>query len=296
MGDQFDVIEVGERGRRRSIGLVVVFVLLLVPIVGLIVSREPEPQPPPEAVLPAPSPIRSLTRMENDTPSNLTAPVTTKGGDEVIEVVFPHGVRAEVRYPARLGLADLGSRPFQGVWVGERYREFVAPYNGEIEITRGGEPLRSYAPNVTLWPRQAGSRSYGQVLLFEFGPWRLAMYDRGEGLTFDQRTALARALRGTVTKDGYLVLSAKTDIRLAEPGDTAEGDPAGPQLRFGGGVGPMLALVPTPDCRRQARQTTAISGRGRPADTVCRDGVLVAATGPHWFRRLAVEEIRITLK
>ncbi|MEV0621205.1 hypothetical protein AB0I81_48305 [Nonomuraea sp. NPDC050404] len=293
MADQFDVIEAGERGRRRWIWLVVVLALLLVPVVSLILSRDPEPRPPSAGS--DPSPIRSLTTIDNP-PNILNAPVREKGGDEIMQVVFPHGVRAEVRYPAALGLDEMGSRPYRGGWVAGNFRQFVAPYGGEVEVTRGGQPIRNYAPNVSLWPRQAGSGLYGQVLLFAFGPWRLAMFDRGEGLTFDQRVALAQNLKGRVTKEGYLVLTAEAGVRLAEPGEAEQGEPVGPQLWFGGGGRDIVALVPTPDCANKQRPPGAIGGRGRPVETACRDGVLVAATGSPEFRETAVSGIRVKLK
>ncbi|WP_153264825.1 hypothetical protein [Nonomuraea phyllanthi] len=294
MTDRFDVIEAGERGRRRWIGLVVLLALVLVPIVSLVASRDPGPEPLPPAT-PTPGAIRSLTRIEG-APNILNVQARAKGGDEVIEVVFPDGVRAEVRYPAELGLDEMGSRPFQGAWIDGRYRQFMAPYSGAFEVTRGGEPIRNYAPNVTLWPRQAGSGMYGQVLLFAFGPWRLAMYDRGQGLTFDQRVALAKGLKGRVTKNGYLVLSARKPVRLARPGETVQGMPVGPQLWFGGGAGEMVTLVPTPGCDKHAVPPSVIKGRGRPVDSVCRDDVLVAVTGQQEFRKKAIEGIRVTMK
>ncbi|MGP3917434.1 hypothetical protein [Nonomuraea sp. 10N515B] len=293
MVDQFDVIEAGQSGRRRWIGLVVVVAVLAVPVIGLIASRDPEPLLPTQ---PTPEPIRSLTRLDSP-PNVLQVPSrAAKGGDEVIEVVFPHGVRAEVRYPAELELAGMGSRPFQGVWIDGSYRQLVAPYGGEVEITRGGQPIRNYASNVTLWPRQAGSGSNGQVLLFAFEKWRMAMYDRAQGLAFEQRLAVARSLKGTVTKGGYLVLSAGGTVRLAEPGETAQGDPVGPQLWFGGGASEMIALVPTPGCAKKSRVPNVIDGRGRPAESVCRGDVLVAVTGPARFRQMAIEGIRVTVK
>ncbi|MEV0378361.1 hypothetical protein [Nonomuraea sp. NPDC050643] len=293
MADQFDVIEAGERGRRRWIGLVVVLALLLIPVVGLLTSRDPEPESSP--AMPGPEPIRSLTTLSS-APNLLNPPATVKGGDEVIRVVFPHGVRAEVRYPAELDLDDMGVRPFQGAYVDGSYRQFVAPYGGEIEITRGGKPIRNYAANVSLWPRQAGSGSQGQVLLFTFEEWRLAMYDRGVGLTFEQRRDLAENLKGRVTKDGYLVLSAGGSTRLTKPGDVADGEAVGPQLWFGGGAREMVALVPTLDCKKYTGTPRVVQGRGRPVDSVCRGDVLVAVTGPEPFRRQAIKGIRVTLK
>ncbi|MET8863297.1 hypothetical protein ABZW11_10120 [Nonomuraea sp. NPDC004580] len=293
MADRFDVIEAGGRGRRRWVGVTVVVALVVICAVNLLNRREPAPMTDAEG--PTPAPIRSLTRVHSE-PNILTAPATREGGDRVLRVVFPDGARGEVRYPAELGLAEMGSRPFWGGWVDGRFRQFVAPYLGEVEITRGGQPIRNFTSNVTLWPRQAGGGSYGQVLLFAFGPWRLAVHDRGPGLTFEQRMTLARQMKGRVTKDGYLVLSAGKDVRLAPPGTVVQGYPAGPQLWFGGGMGELVALVPTPGCASKAKMPAITDGRGRRGEMVCRGDVLVAVTGPPEFRRTVLDDLRITLR
>ncbi|MFG3440336.1 hypothetical protein ACGF0J_24055 [Nonomuraea sp. NPDC047897] len=291
MADQFDVIESGRRGHRRWIGLVVVAVLVAVPVAGLVVSREPEP--PPLGVVP--QPIRSLRTLSN-APNALYPRAKVKGDDEIVRVVFPDGTRGEVRYPAELGLDRLGVRPFRGVWIDGAYRRLVAPYGGEAEVSKGGQPIRSLTPDVQLWPRQPGSGAYGQVLLFAFGSWRMALYDRFDGLTFEQRMAAAERLRGRVTKDGYLVLSGGGPVRLGEPGDVAQGDPVGPQLWFGSVVGDMVAVIPLPGCAKGSQVPEMMDRGHRPAEAVCRDGVQVAATGGREFVERAVKEIRITLK
>ncbi|NRQ37464.1 hypothetical protein HII36_37365 [Nonomuraea sp. NN258] len=295
MTDQFDVIEAGERGRRRWIGLVVVLALLLVPVIGLLASRDPEP-PGPGPATAAPDPIQSLTRIDS-VPNMLHPPASTKAGLEVIQVTFPDGRRAEVRYPPELELSEMGVRPYQGVRIDGQYRPLVAPYSGAIEVTRGGKPIRSFAPNVTLWPHPPGSGTFGEVLLFEFGPWRMTLEDRQDGLTFEQRAAAAEHLRGKVTKDGSLVLSGGGNVELAGPGETERGRPVGPQLWFGGGAVSMVALVPTPNCAKLAdRLPVAIIARGRPTSSVCTGDVLVAVAGPEEFRAKALAGIRITLK
>ncbi|MFI6919487.1 hypothetical protein ACIBIZ_05990 [Nonomuraea spiralis] len=291
MSDQFDVIEAGGRGRRRWIGLAVVLTLLVIPAVSLLLSRDPG------SGLPAPSstaPIRSLTRIDNG-PHALRVPARTKGHDEIIDVVFPDGRRAEVRYPADLDLNELGVRPFQGAWIDGQFRRLGVPYNGVAEVTGGGRPIRSYGPDVTLWPRQPGSGGEGQTLLFVFGQWRMVMQDPGQGLTFDQRMALARELHGRTTKDGFLVLSGKGSVRLAGPGATAQGDPVGPQLWFGGGVREVVALVPIPDCARKARLPSVIAGRGYPGEWTCQGDVEIAVAGSTDFRKRALAGIRVTL-
>lgn len=290
MADQFDVIEAGGRGRRRWIVLAVVLALAGVPVIGLLTSRDPVPE-----VVREPSAIQSLTTAAG-VPNVLRAQAKVKDGMALLRVVFPHGVRAEVRYPAELGLDRLGSRPFLGLWVDGQYRQLVAPHNGDIEVTKGGQPIRSFGRHVTLWPRQPGSGSYGQVLLFAFGPWRMAMYDRQQGLDFDLRVALAGGLKGKVTEDGYLVLTGDDRVRLARPGDTAMGDPVGPQLWFGGGASDMVVLLPSPGCARVRSLPYGIRGRGRPVRNVCRDGVRVAALGDDAFVDRALREIRVTVK
>lgn len=294
MAEQFDVIEAGGRGRRRLIGLLVVLALLGVPAVSLLASRDPGPRAAPGAD-PGPSPVRSLTRVES-APNLLNARATAKDGVETIRVVFPDGTRARVRYPAELDLDRLGSRPFQGLWVDGEYRQLIAPYNGELEITQGGEPIRSFAGHVTLWPRQAGSGSRGQVLLFAFGSWRMAMYDWPQGLDFERRLLVARELRGSVTGDGYLVLSGSRRVKLARPGDTALGAPAGPQLWFGGGATDMVALIPTPDCGEARGLPRAVRGRGHRVKETCRSGVRVVAVGDDRFVDRALDGIRITVE
>ncbi|GAA4534987.1 hypothetical protein [Nonomuraea ferruginea] len=295
MADQFDVIEAGERDRRRPIGLLVVLALLGASVAGLILSRGPDPAPEREPPREAAAPIRSLTRVDSR-PNLLHPEADEKKGTARIEVTFPDGVRATVRYPAELRLDRLGLRPFQGVWVDDEFRQLTAPYNGELEITRGGEPIRSFGDNVTLWPRQAGSGSFGQVLLFAFGPWRMAMYDRPPGLGFDQRLAVASGVRGRVTGDGHLVLSGSGRVRLAAPGDTERGEPVGPQLWFGGGATDMVALIPTPGCEKARGLPRGVRGRGHPVADVCRDGMRVVAMGDDAFVGKALDGIRISVK
>ncbi|WP_084959356.1 hypothetical protein [Thermoactinospora rubra] len=289
MGEQFDdVIEAGTRGRKRVIGIVVLAVLVAVPVVGLVASDDA----PPEMPEPVPQPIGSLTTVTAE-PNILTPKVRVKGRTHLIDVVFPDGRRATVRYPAELRLDRLGVRPAQGGWLeGDEpeFRQLVAPYGGEVEVTKGGRPIRSMTGNVTLWPRQAGGEG-GQVLLFAFGPWRLALYDRPLGLTFEQRMAWARNLRGRVTGDGYLVLSARRPLRLAGPGEAA-----GPQLWFGTSADRMVVLMPVPSCSRPIREPPVLAEPVSAAGHACRDGVYIGVTGPEEFVGKAVKGLRIRLE
>ncbi|MFI6479686.1 hypothetical protein ACIBH1_17265 [Nonomuraea sp. NPDC050663] len=292
MSEPFDVIEAGSKDRRRRLGAGLLLALAVIVVIGLLSTRGSGP-PEPKAS-PTPTPTAVVT-----TP-NVISPVARRDGDdEVIDVVFPDGTAAEVRYPRQLGLAAMGVRPMLGGWLdGEMtmYRQLVAPYAGQAEVSRGGQALRNLTDNVTLWPRQPGGGS-GQVLLFAFGDWRLALYDRSQGLTFEQRMTWARNLTGKVTDDGFLVLSAKEPLRLAEPGESGwSREPAGPQLWFGPPEGPTVVLVPTPVCRANPRPPSAlIQSRGR-FTYLCRDGLSIGASGTGDWVTQAIEGIRVRLK
>jgi hypothetical protein len=292
VADQFDMIEAGQNNRRRWIGIAALAVLLAVPVVSVLTSRDPEPAPPPPPAPTSRAPLTTITSAQNA----LHVKPVRRGGDEIIQVVFPHGLRAEVRYPAALRLADLGSCPSHGIWAdGEGYPEYrplTTPYHGDYEITRGEEPLRRLTGNVTLWPRPPGAGATGQVMLFEFGKWRLAMYDARRSLAFETRMAIAERLRATVTKDGYLVLSASGPVRMARPGEGRRSAPAGPQLWFGGVGSDTLGLIPAPDCSLPDVPASVASASPH-SRAVCRGDILVAAAGSKEFVDTAVEKIRV---
>jgi hypothetical protein len=318
----------------------VVVALVAVPVVGLVVSREPD------RAMPAATPGPTLTRIDPN--PNVLYPVAEREGrHEVIHVVFPDGMAARVSYPAELGLAGMGVRPYQGAWLelsagaaeggkpgqgepgpgeseqGERadgqseraaggedsggagqadwvalpprFRELTAPPGGEAAVGAGGPMIRKLADNVTLWPKQPGSTMYGQTLLFAFDPWRIALRDRRQGMTFEERTAWAANLRGTVTPAGFLVLSAEAPVRLARPGEVVRKRPVGPQLLFGGGMGDVVALVPTPHCAVAGGLPATVDGRGRTAKGVCRDGVYIAASGGKEQVERVLKGVRVKL-
>ncbi|MEU7896212.1 hypothetical protein AB0B45_25570 [Nonomuraea sp. NPDC049152] len=287
-----DVIEAGTPRRRRWIGIVVLAAVLAVPAVSLLISRGPDDRPaagPPPAAAPG-----SATDRQDRAPNILRAEARTVGDEESIDVVFPDGTKAGVRYPAVLRLAARGSRPYQGAWIsGERamFRKLYAPLDG---LPEGGTRIRSMTGNVSLWTARDG-----QVLIFEFGRWRIALQDRRDGLTFEQRMEWAHALKGRVTREGYLVLSARDPVHLSKPGDRLGGEPAGPGLLFGGellgGRDELVSLVLTPDCERNSGIPPELRRDATYADGVCRGDVFVSAAGQEAFVRAALRGIKVKL-
>ncbi len=294
-GKSLDVVEQGQRGR-RWVGVTVVAALIALPLVGLLYGRSAT-APPPELAAPATAP-----RVPAPTTSaaNAVFPRTHDDGDtRTIRVTFPDGTKAQVQYPARMYLAELGVRPYIGATLaleGEmaEFRSLSAPYRGQEEVSQGGSMIRDLTDDVTLWPGPAGVPSAGSVLLFRFGGWRLALQDEREGLTFEQRLAWARNLRGRVTRDGFLVLSARAPLRLARPGEIHGGVVAGPQLWIGHGTGPLIVLTPTPDCERRALTPLVVKRRPDASGGVCHGDIHLSVSGEKEYVREVLEEVRIT--
>ncbi|GIH80620.1 hypothetical protein Plo01_70490 [Planobispora longispora] len=292
-GGRYDIIEAQEpRGPRRWIGAAILAALLAVPVVGMVASREPAGLPPPPAPTSAPAP--SVT-FDERSPNILHPEVRRRDGREIIDVVFPDGSGAEVDYPPDLRLAALGVRPAHTGWLDGYHnlvRRLTAPSGGAAEIARERPMLRTMGRRVTLW--KASGRDDGQLLLFDFGPWSLTLSDVPTPMTFEQRMLWAESLRGRVTEDGYLVLSAKPPLVLGRPGQALRGEQAGPQLWFGGGREALVVLMPVPGCDAGQIRLPVIEERRRYYYGVCRNGFYLAASGTEAYVRRIINGVRIT--
>ncbi|MER6174773.1 hypothetical protein [Streptosporangium sp. NPDC001681] len=289
-GGRYDIIEARPtRGPRRWIGAAVLAALLVVPVLVLLARREPGAVPP----LPPPVPTRSVAGAKEV--SNVLYPrPRRRGGREILNVVFPDGSAAEVDYPADLGLARLGVRPaMTGRLDGEAgtYRQLTVPPGGPAGVAMGRPMIRKLAGQVTLWHPM--SPAEGEVLLFAFDPWFVALRDLKDGMPFEQRMLWARNLRGRVTRGGYLVLDARAPVRLAGAGETFRGEQVGPQLWFGGARETLLVLAPVPGCDVAAIELSVIEQRRRFSAETCQDDVYVAASGERRQVERTVAEIVI---
>ncbi|MFI7132301.1 hypothetical protein ACIBQ1_41950 [Nonomuraea sp. NPDC050153] len=297
-----DIVEQGPRRPRRA-GIAVLVALAAVPLLGILASRDtsrpapaPEPTPVPEKT---PVPVRDAVSVR----SNAVYPAADgAGATRTLRVTFPDGSRAELTYPAGLSLDSLGARPYAGGRLtgdgdsGE-FRSLTAPLYGEAEIAAGRPMIRRLTGGVTLWPGPLGVDGAGSVLLFAFGDWRLALQDERAGMTFEQRLAWAENLRGTLTPDGFLTLSAGGPLRLSRPGEVRDGVLVGPQLWLGGLSRRMLVLAPVgrhdPGCGRLGRASVALDPRHAISGSACRDGFYLAASGDESFVRSALRNVRV---
>ncbi|MBO3746446.1 hypothetical protein J5X84_10255 [Streptosporangiaceae bacterium NEAU-GS5] len=247
----YDVIDHGPR-RRRWVALAVLSGLVVVPLAGIILSRGRGLPPTPPSASASPSSALAARPTLSPAQENKLFPKETGGAVKSVKVTFPDGFAATVTYPSDVGLARLGVRPYMLATIGTRLRVFYAPAGGEAEVATGGPRIRDLTPNVSLWPglpRAVGTLQ-DPLLLFAFKHWRIAMPDGELQMNFEERLAVARALHGKVTSDGYLVLTADPPIQLGSPGAVMGGLMLSPQLWFGGAGDPIVVLVHTVDCRK----------------------------------------------
>ncbi|MEV7009792.1 hypothetical protein [Streptosporangium sp. NPDC051022] len=307
-GDPNDIIEAeAPRGPRRWVGIAVLAALVAVPVISLLAGRDPGVTPPSPASSPSPdSGLASPQLVPGSVASTSAAWQATnvlhpkprrKGGREILDVVFPDGSKAEVDYPADLGLAELGVRPAMGGWLEgyfSLFRQLTVPSGGSAEVAQDRPMIRRLTAGVTLW--QPMSEAEGQVLLFDFAPWYVTLRDVKNGMTYEQRLMWAENLRGRTTGDGYLVLKATSQVRLAAPGQTFRGELVGSQLWFGGDGRPLLVIAPAPHCDTASTAVSAIDpSQGFSAET-CRGDVYVAASGEREVVERMMADVRIRLK
>jgi hypothetical protein len=179
-----------------------------------------DPASPVASPAPSPEPFRAFV-----------PPTRAEGEVVVLPVVFPDGTTAALIYPPELDLAGLGVRPY---WAGCG-RDFGFHYYDPYETVYGGGPLqtwtRSDGQTVSLWSsvdKEPGVDDEPLVyLIFHFGAWTVDVYDYGgkAAMSEDQREACANGLSGSVTEDGWIVLSGSREIDLGG---------AEPELEFGG--------------------------------------------------------------
>ncbi|MEU6719191.1 hypothetical protein ABZ897_47665 [Nonomuraea sp. NPDC046802] len=319
-----DIVEQGPR-RRGWVGLVVLAALVaVVPLIVVLTSRDtPRPRPHPTVT---PTPVRDTISV---TPNAVYPAADGTGGTMTMRVTFPDGTRAEIAYPADLNLASMGARPYTGGTLttagrhpGDRpgqaaesgtgraavpgagkpeesragevgvFRSLSAPLYGEAEIAAGRPMIRRLTGDVTLWPGPLGAGARDSVLLFDFGGWRIALRDERSEMTFDERLAWAEHVRGTLTPDGFLTLSAAGPVRLSRPGEVRDGVLVGPQLWLGGLSRRMLVLAPVPDCERPA--PVVLDPRHTITGSACRGGFYLAASGDRDFVGSALKDVRVS--
>jgi hypothetical protein len=158
-------------------------------------------------------------------------PQTRPEGDRLIlPVTFPDGSTAELLYPPDLDIAGLGVTPYMAGCG----HDFGFTYFDPRGTMYKGAPLETYIGSdgnqVSLYESVPGFEGI-DFLMFSFGEWWVDLYQYSdERDTPGERRFCAEHLLGTVTEDGWLVLSGPESLDLYRP-KLQFGD-LGPERRF----------------------------------------------------------------
>ena len=290
-GGNLDVLAQRARRRRRwrvaTQAALVGLVFLVVPV-GIDQLR-PEP-----VVEPAEAP--AVPDYEASYVVNVLVPDTyTEDGKVVMPVTFPDGTTAEFVYPERLDLASLGARPYAvlelpfcclgSVWLPEGGEAYFAERSQLVDEFDSieGEPVLEWTalPGYGGWP--------DAYLLFKFGQWHVAMevVETSGGFEEDEGGVWAQQLRGRVTEDGFLVLSATPPLRFTQQ------DAPGPiWLQFGDAPDlPYLTATPRKSCIPSGPRYS-LGGRMKGV-TVCKGDIQLGAYGSEDFVRGVGEDLEV---
>lgn len=166
-------------------------------------------------------------------------PTTSAGGKTQTTIVFSDGTTADLQYEPSLNLADLGVSLFDSGTLGQFDRA-----GRQFEIDHGGATFVANEPTASVTAGQvlpAPSPTQGNFLDFHFGDWRVGVWEGADqdlmSSTDDQ--TWAASMTGTQTSSGFLVLTAKSPLKMAPFGSSG-----GPQIAFGDITSTGVLLTP----------------------------------------------------
>lgn len=223
-------------------------------------------------------------------------------GANVMPLVFPNGTRANLHFPLHMGLGDFHMVPMAFIKLGED--DCCALDTRFLYGTT--EPLDAFAePSgktftgwdgspVELWePKKGGD---ARMLVFTFGPWRLAVsLHNDRDMSEEDLARIAALLQGTVTPEGFLVLKGHEDLQIMD-GDL----PLSPQLNLwslGSRQGVLLSRQPCDDAPLESSFFTITQlERSNGQVSWCQDGqieVRVHHAGDEEFAQTAIDALRL---
>lgn len=145
----------------------------------------------------------------------------------MVPVVFPDGSTAELVYPPRLRLAQLGVQPTVSVGIkqnqsGFRHERFLLISKSRFKKLRSDDPpIETYAGasgNVMVWrakdPADFGSPVFMQ---FKIGTWNVIIGDgnAGDFMGRNNRRSWAESLDGYETENGFVVIEPRPPLSFA---------------------------------------------------------------------------------
>lgn len=171
---------------------------------------------------------------------------TSEGGSTVMPVRFPDGSTAEILYDPALKLAELGLFFDGSVQLqGGPHRRLIVEYGERGTFYEGEAPTAQLpgAEGTTVGVWRGADGDPASYLVFRFGSWTVGISE-GEGkekLNAVHLSEFASKLAGAETPDGFLVLEARSPLKLEPPGGTA-----GPTIEIGTIRSKGILLLPGP--------------------------------------------------
>lgn len=221
------------RSARRALFVAILLVLPACP------ASEREHDEPRVELSPTSSPTRRLTRTErferamercrqerqSYADDRFVPPVSRRGGDVVLPVVFPDGSTADLVYAPKLKIHRLGVQPAVSLALrvrGKYHERFLMITKTDIdEVARTDEILESYegpAGTVRVF-RPKNRREFLNPLLIHhrIGSWNIFVGDGNAGSFMGKRNRRlwAENLGGFETENGFIVLQPQPPLAFA---------------------------------------------------------------------------------
>lgn len=199
---------------------------------GTIVDWSPEQ--PSATANPSPSPMASSSAGRSDKESaeyvGFQPESRLENGEIVMPLTFVDGSSAEVVAPPDLGVQDMSAAIYTSAGLGGVDRTINFRYGDARGFVHEG-PLETYegydGESVEVWK---GPPGYWECpnLVFRFDDWFVGVRTCQLELSTSEKETWARSLRGQVTDDGFLILSATEPLQLQQTGGHE-----GPELILG---------------------------------------------------------------
>lgn len=195
---------------------------------------------PPEEVSGSPSPpdkalsarARCRKQEQNAKYDEFVPDTYREGSNVVLPVVFTDGSTAELVYPPRLKLAELGVQPAVSAGIQKGKSRFVHERFLRITKTPLSEfrsddpPVRTYegaSGKVSVWRAKDPEEFLNPVLMhFRIGTWNIIIGDGNVGnfMGRENRKVWAENLSGHETENGFIVIEPRLPLAFfGGPGD-----------------------------------------------------------------------------
>lgn len=148
-----------------------------------------------------------------------------EGAHAVLPIVFPDGATAELVYPPKLKLAELGVQPTVSVgiskrrWPNERF--LIITKTAASKFREKGLPIRTYegpSGKVRLWRAKDPEEFLHPLFLhFRIGTWNVIVGDGNDGNFMGRRhrRLWAERLAGHETENGFVVIDPLPPLTIS---------------------------------------------------------------------------------